>query len=452
MKKALWVMLVLLLSLAPAAALADNTVSVNVANGEEAGCIASINALSFPSGGTVALNAIPAEGWAFDYWDIYTDDVGADIGDIYQPRTIVTVYAGSGNGIVIASAHFHKHTGGTATCVNRAVCSICGCEYGEWGEHVEGIPATCTQPAVCKICGQSYGESLGHCFSTEWYYDDVDHWKECTRPGCYEMIQYGTHSWISGTGRCRTCDMGCLHEWGEWTVLVSPTCTEPGEEQRVCFSCKKTETRAVEPLKHSFPNEWLRDGKEHWKVCDREGCNTEAFRAAHVWDSATGACSICGIGCDHQWKDPTCTEPKTCAICKLTEGAANGHVWKPATCTEPKTCAVCGATEGNPNGHQWKDATCTEPKICTVCKATEGKPNGHQWKDATCTEPKICTVCQKTEGRALGHNWKPATCTEPRTCRYCKLTEGTAKGHSWKDATCTDPGRAPSARRRRAKR
>ena len=103
MKKALSVMLALLLALAPAASTADNTVSVNVANGEEAGCAASINALSFPSAGTVTLNATPAEGWGFDYWEINTDIPGVDIGDIFSPRTTVIVYQTSGAGSITAN-------------------------------------------------------------------------------------------------------------------------------------------------------------------------------------------------------------------------------------------------------------------------------------------------------------------------------------------------------------
>lgn len=30
------------------------------------------------------------------------------------------------------------HTGGTATCLNKAVCELCGEEYGELADHVYG--------------------------------------------------------------------------------------------------------------------------------------------------------------------------------------------------------------------------------------------------------------------------------------------------------------------------
>ena len=34
---------------------------------------------------------------------------------------------------------------------------------------------------------------------------------------------------------------------------------------------------------------------------------------------------LTGCGRDHQWKEATCTEPKTCTLCEETEGEALGH-------------------------------------------------------------------------------------------------------------------------------
>lgn len=65
-------------------------------------------------------------------------------------------------------------------------------------------------------------------------------------------------------------------------------------------------------------------------------------------------------------------------------GCCLKHEWKDATCTEPKTCAKCGKTEGEPTGHDWKEATCAEPKTCLTCGETEGEPTGHlhtEWKE-----------------------------------------------------------------------
>lgn len=43
-----------------------------------------------------------------------------------------------------------------------------------------------------------------------------------------------------------------------------------------------------------------------------------------------------------------------------TECAEGEHQWKEATCTEPKTCTVCGKTEGEALGHHYVNNVCTE--------------------------------------------------------------------------------------------
>lgn len=63
-----------------------------------------------------------------------------------------------------------KHTGGTATCVKRANCSVCGAEYGEYGDHVYGKPEFNWMPAEegytvkavfsCSVCDDSHQDHL----------------------------------------------------------------------------------------------------------------------------------------------------------------------------------------------------------------------------------------------------------------------------------------------------
>lgn len=149
-----------------------------------------------------------------------------------------------------------------------------------------------------------------------------------------------------------------------------------------------------------------------------------------------------GCECRHKtWIEATCTTPRTCADCGITEGEPLGHKWKEATCDSPKTCEVCGETEGEPLEHVWLDATCTDPKTCKLCGKTEGKPLGHKWEKATCTKPKTCSVCGETEGETLEHTWIDATCTEPKKCKVCGKTEGKALGHKLDpEPTCTESG------------
>lgn len=172
-------------------------------------------------------------------------------------------------------------------------------------------------------------------------------------------------------------------------------------------------------------------GCEHeWKEADCENPKT---------------CTLCGETegekLEHRWKDATCESPKTCALCQKTEGEALGHLYPPVetSCEEPLTCDRCGKPEREARPHTWKDATCTEPRSCMSCWMTEGEPLGHSWQEATCEAPKTCTLCGLTEGVPLGHSWMAATCENPKTCENCGTTDGEAKGHTWAEATCITP-------------
>ena len=154
----------------------------------------------------------------------------------------------------------------------------------------------------------------------------------------------------------------------------------------------------------------------------------------------TSVILLTGCSCKHEkWNDATCTKPKTCAECGVTEGEPLGHDWSEADCENPKTCKACGETDGEPLEHKWKDATCDKPKTCELCGKTEGEPLEHKWKDADCENPKTCELCGKTEGKAKGHKYDESKiCTEDTKCEVCGKTIPAA-GHKWTDATCTEP-------------
>lgn len=93
-----------------------------------------------------------------------------------------------------------------------------------------------------------------------------------------------------------------------------------------------------------------------------------------------------------------------------------GHVWMTATCTAPKTCSVCSVTEGESLAHKWNAPSCSAPKTCSVCFATEGEALAHTWVAATYTLPKTCSVCSATEGEPLAN-----TGSEVNAAFYQKL-------------------------------
>lgn len=168
-----------------------------------------------------------------------------------------------------------------------------------------------------------------------------------------------------------------------------------------------------------------------------------AFCVAAVFAGLLASHVICPV---HEWKNATCTEPKTCLKCGEVEGMALGHKRVDANCEEAMTCVRCNMVKGEALGHKWEDATCTQPKTCAVCGKTEGTPLEHEWLQATCTEAKQCTLCGEIDGEALGHKWDAANCIEPKTCSVCGKTEGQALGHQvteWSvvtEASCINEG------------
>ncbi len=94
------------------------------------------------------------------------------------------------------------------------------------------------------------------------------------------------------------------------------------------------------------------------------------------------------------------------------------HEWTEATCTEPKTCSLCGITEGEPTNHALGDWVVTAPS----CE-----------HDGSKTRSCVCGKESETEEiKALGHDitkhyGKKPTCTENgyseyETCSRCAYT------------------------------
>ena len=66
------------------------------------------------------------------------------------------------------------HTGGTATCTEKAICDVCGKSYGDLAEHTYGTEGVVTAPTCTEggyttytcACGDSYTgaetSALGH--------------------------------------------------------------------------------------------------------------------------------------------------------------------------------------------------------------------------------------------------------------------------------------------------
>lgn len=101
-----------------------------------------------------------------------------------------------------------------------------------------------------------------HSYSTEWKYDDTDHWHECE---CGDKANIEAHS-VS-----------------EWIVDTAATETADGTKHKECTVCKKVLETAPIPATgsnhtHSYSTEWKYDGTNHWHECE---CGDKADTAAH---------------------------------------------------------------------------------------------------------------------------------------------------------------------------
>ena len=137
------------------------------------------------------------------------------------------------------------HSGGQATCQKKAECEVCSQEYGELGAHnygsewkhdetshwrecqTEGCTAktdgakhsggqaTCQQRAECDVCNQEYGEFGAHNYGSEWKHDATSHWRECQTEGCTAKTDVAKHSGGQATYQKKAICSVCKVSYGE---------------------------------------------------------------------------------------------------------------------------------------------------------------------------------------------------------------------------------------------
>ena len=152
------------------------------------------------------------EGFLFDGW--YKDAEHTVLWN-FDTDTVTK------NTIIYGKWADHTHSGGTATCTEKAICEVCNHAYGALLAHVGGT-ATCTAQAECEVCGKPYGQPLGH--------DVVV--IEGTAPTC-------TETGLTDGAYCTRCDAAAAQE-------VIPALGHADEDED--YVCDRCETALERPV------------------------------------------------------------------------------------------------------------------------------------------------------------------------------------------------------------
>ena len=88
-----------------------------------------------------------------------------------------------------------------------STCDVCYAQRTP-SEHTGGT-ATCEKKAVCSVCGSEYGENADHVYSTEWTQGASHHWHECV---CGSKMNEASHDYakteIKNGERIKSCACG----------------------------------------------------------------------------------------------------------------------------------------------------------------------------------------------------------------------------------------------------
>ena len=297
------------------------------------------------------------------------------------------------------------------------VCT-CGAVFHK-AQH-SGSTATCTQRATCTVCGAEYGDALGHDFTTSWTHDDNMHWKQCSR--CDKKDDVSPHTWDNGT------------------ITIAPTCTKAGEETYSCTKCGATKIEPIPATGHSWKSEWAFDATHHWHECANDNCD--------VTDNAGKK----GYA-EHSGGTATCTEKAVCTHCGQSYGETDpaNHTgkeqWTQTATTHEKKWNCCNTVSVPNENHEWTDGVCSEcgyvcqhedadkNHICDICGKTIS-----EHKDAD--NNHICDYCNK---KISDHSGGTATCIAKAVCEICKESYGSLDPNNHADLKHIDAKAATAA-------
>jgi len=309
-----------------------------------------------------------------------------------------------------------QHSWQDATCTAPKTCPLCGATEGEALGH-DWKDADCTTPKTCEVCGATEGSALGHN-----YVDGA-----CTV--CGEAKPSGTQATITFDDTSKRLEQTTSKQvWTENGITVT---NEKGASTNDIINSKNP----VRFYKNStviiaYP------GMTKIEVT----CNTYSDYASALQSSITdGTVTVSGN---------VVTITLAAAADSYTVVLSGGQVRVDSiTVYAADTGSGEGGGEETPCQHDWKNATCTEPKTCKLCGQTEGEALGHNYFGGTCTR------CGAVENVGHIHSFTHTVISVPtceavgitlyscNSCYYSYTVATKATGHKFVDGTCTVCGK-----------
>ena len=317
------------------------------------------------------------------------------------------------------SNHDGTHTGVCSRNASHTVTEACS-----------GGSAYCMERAVCEKCKTEYGELGGHIFGSDWKCDNTYHWHECS--GCKGVDSKVLHADNDKDHRCDAC----YHLLG--------TCADNNNDHK-CDVCGKQLSECAD------------NNKDH--LCDTCGKKLTEHTGGTATCTAKAVCTVCGEGYG-EMVPHSFTAENTDAKYLKTAAACT------AKAAYYKSCAVCGAvgtetfeygemlphsfTAENTDAKYLKTAAaCTAKavyyKSCAVCGAAgietfeygEKDPDNHsgreEWTVTAGTHEQKWSCCGKVTVPAEGHSFGEWVVTKSptysqrgirtHTCVFCGYYE-----------------------------
>ena len=201
-----------------------------------------------------------------------------------------------------------------------------------------GGTATCTEKAECTLCGSEYGETdiQNHTGEEKWEQTETKHTKKWDCCGTV-TVEEADHAFENGV--CTVCQYACGHKGG------TATC----KKKAVCELCGGAYGE-LNPQNHTGEEKWEQTETKHTKKWDCCGTVT-VEEADHAFEN--GVCTVCQYACGHKGGEATCTEKAVCEICGEAYGELDANNHKELTHVEAKEATK--EEEGNTEYWYCKD-------------------------------------------------------------------------------------------------